>query len=70
VSGKPLEPAELVLKLRTRRRIAVRQVKAADQHTVHRRLDIAAMGVVRIAGQTALRLDRLGPAREDGDVAP
>ena len=70
MSRQALEPAQLVVELRAGRRVAVRQVEAADQHPVHRRLDVAAVGVVGIAGEAAAGLVRLGAARQDGDAVP
>ena len=70
MGGQPLEPAQLVVELRPGRRIAVGQIEAADQHAVHRRLDVAAVRVVGVARQAAPGLDRLGAAREDGDAVP
>ena len=64
------EPAQLVVEFRAGRRIAVGQIEAADQHAVHRRLDIAAVRVIRIARQAAPGLDRVGTSREDGDAVP
>jgi hypothetical protein len=36
----------------------------------HGRLDIARLAVLRVARQTAMGLDRLAAAREDGDAVP
>ena len=40
---------QLVIELGSRRRIAVGQIEAADEHAVDRGLDVAAVGIVRIA---------------------
>ena len=67
---QPLEPAQLVVELRPGPRIAVGQVEAADQDAVDRRLDVAALRVVGIAGQAAPRLVDLADAAEDRDAVP
>ena len=46
---QPVEPAQLVIEFRSRRRIAVGQIQAPENRAVDRRLDVAAMGVGRIA---------------------
>ncbi len=65
-----LEPAQLVVEFRSGCRIAVRQVEAADRQPVDCRLQIAAMRVFGIAGQTAAELRRLGAAGENRDSVP
>jgi hypothetical protein len=65
---QPLEPARLVVELRTGRRVAVRQIQASDQNAVDRRLDVAAVSVVGIARETAVGLYRIGAAGENGDT--
>ena len=45
-----------------RRGVAVRQVKTSDQDPMHRRLDVAAVTVVRLSGETTAGLLRLRPA--------
>src|SRR5271166_6449047 len=65
-----LKPAQLVVELRARRRVAVRQIKAADQHAVDRRLDIAAICVVRITRKSSTCFDGIRAACEDGDAIP
>ena len=67
---EPLEPTQLVVEFRAGRRIAVRQVQAADQDAVDGGLDVAAVGVVRIARQSASREDRRRVPGEDGDAVP
>src|SRR5947207_835919 len=61
---QPLEPPQLVIEFRTWRRISVRQIQASDQDAVDGRLDVPAMAVIWIAGQTASCLDRFGDAEE------
>ena len=46
-----LHPGELVFEFRSRLRVAVGRIERRDQHAVHRRLDVAALPIVRIAGQ-------------------
>src|SRR5262249_40920331 len=53
-----------------RLRIAVRRIERGDDDAVDRRLDIARLPVVGIAGQFAPRHDRLAAARQDGDAVP
>src|SRR5438874_11276684 len=67
---QPLEPPQLVIEFRTWRRISVRQIQASDQDAVDGRLDVPAMAVIWIAGQTASCLDRFGAAGENGDAVP
>ena len=70
VGLQPLEPTQLVVEFGTWRRIAVRQVEAADQDAVDGGLDIAAVAVVGIAGQAAARQDRGCIPGEDRDTVP
>ena len=49
VPGQPIEPAQLVIELRAGCRISVGQIQATDQHTIHRRFDVAAVRIIRIA---------------------
>lgn len=58
---EPPEPSQLVVELRAGRRIAVRQIEAADQDSVYGGLDLAAMPVVSATRQSA--------AREEGHLA-
>src|SRR5690242_12976816 len=60
-----LEPLELVVELGSRRGIAIREIEASDQNAGGLCLDIAAMPIVRIAGQDTADLDRIGTARKD-----
>src|SRR5579872_1598647 len=53
VLRQTLEPAELVIELRTGCRIAVGKIKAANQNAAYPRLNIAAVYVLRIAGEPA-----------------
>ena len=70
VRRQALEPAQLVVELRAGRRVAVRQVQAADQHAADVGFDVAAVHVLRIAGQAAARLHGLSAAAQDGDAVP
>ena len=70
VGVEPLHPRELVVELRPRLRVAVRRVERGDEHAPHRRLDVARLAVVRVAGQRVARQDRLRAAGEDGDAVP
>jgi hypothetical protein len=70
VVDQPLEPLELVVELGAGPRIAVGQVEAADDDPADRGLEIAAVAVVGIAGQTAAGLVNLPDAAEDGDAVP
>src|SRR5215212_9373927 len=70
VRGKTLEPSELVVELRPGRRIAVRQIEAADDDAANCRLDITALRVLEVARQATPGLGRVGPAREDCDAIP
>ena len=66
---QPLEPAQLVVELGPGARIAVGQVEAADQDAADRGLEVAAVRVVRIAGQAAPRLVDLALG-QDRDAVP
>jgi hypothetical protein len=49
----------------------VRQIKAPDEQAATCRLDVAAVGIIRITTLAAARFDAIGTARQDGDaVAP
>src|ERR1700730_9751300 len=50
------------------RGIAIRKIKASDEHAAGLSLDIAAMEIVRIAWQDATNLDRIGAERKDRDA--
>src|SRR2546426_8026902 len=65
-----LEPRQLVIELRPGLRIAVRQIQAADDDPLHRRLQIAALLVLRIARQLAPAHDRVRALREDRHPVP
>ncbi len=65
---EPLEPFQLVLELRSRLGIAIGQVDAAHADAVHVGLDVAAVRIVRIAGQAASHLDGLCAPRENRDA--
>src|SRR5579872_2236037 len=65
---KSLEPAQLVIELWTRRGIAIRKIKACDEHAVDLPFEIPAMQIVRVARQFVANLDRIGAAREDRDT--
>ena len=67
---QPLHPAQLVVEFRTRLRVAVGQIEAADDDAVDCRLDVAAMVVVRIARQAAPVLHRLDAAGQDRHAVP
>jgi diketogulonate reductase-like aldo/keto reductase len=65
-----LEPLQLVIELRPRGGVAVKQVEAADRHAAREGLDVAALGVVRVARQAAPDLLGLLAPCEDGDAVP
>lgn len=48
VGRKAFKPAEFVIELRAGRRVAIREVEAADDNAVYDRFDIPAVGIVRI----------------------
>src|SRR5215212_9959782 len=70
VRGKTLEPSEFVVELRPGRRIAVRQIEAADDDAGNCRLDIAALRVLKLARQPTPGLGWIGAAGEDCDAIP
>jgi hypothetical protein len=69
VLAQPLHPGELIVELLGADRIAVGKIEAADDKAAHLRFDIAALQVLRIAGQAKaaqLRSQPLvGSRRED-----
>jgi hypothetical protein len=67
---QPLEPLQLVVELRPRLRIAVRQVNARDTQPVNVRLDVPTVCVIRIAGQAAADLYRLDASGENRHAVP
>jgi hypothetical protein len=70
VFPEPLKPAQLIVELRPRGGIAVRQIKAANQDSGDIGLEITTLAVIRVAGQPAPGLLRLSTARQDGDTVP
>src|SRR5437870_7515622 len=67
---KALHPSELIREFGARLWVAVRGIERRDQHAMHRRLDIAALFVSRIARQLRARDNGLAIAAEDGDSVP
>ena len=67
---QPVHPRQLVVELGAGPRIAVGQIEVADQQPADRRLDIAAVARVGIAGQAAAGFDGLADAAQDGDSVP
>src|SRR5829696_9383346 len=70
VRGKAREPSEFVVELRPGRRIAVRQIEAADDDAGNCRLDIAALRVLKLARQPTPGLGWICAAGEDCDAIP
>src|ERR1700754_777471 len=70
ISDQAFEPFELVVEFRSRLRVTVWQIQAADQQSVDGRFDIAAMGIGVAAGQAAPRFGRLRAFREYRDAVP
>jgi hypothetical protein len=68
VGKEPLEPFQLVVEFRPGRGVAVGEVEASDDEVAHRGLEVAAMGVIGIAGQPTSTLGERFFAREDGDA--
>jgi hypothetical protein len=70
MSMKPLEPAQFVIKLRPRGRIAVWKVKASYQDTVDRCFNIATLLVVWIARKASARYERFRPSDKYRNAIP
>jgi hypothetical protein len=70
MDDESFKPAQFILELRAGRWIAIGQIQAVDQDAIHHSFDIAAMGVIRIAGETTPYFLRLAAAREDGNPIP
>ena len=64
-----IHPGDLVNGFRSWR-VAIRRVEGCNQHTVHRRLDIARLCIAGIAGQFRSRDDRFETTRQNGDAVP
>ena len=67
---QPLEPCQLVVELRPRLGVAVREVEAGDQDAVDGGFDVAALIVRLVARQGASRDHRDGVPRQDRDAVP
>src|SRR5215213_817944 len=67
---QPVEPAQLVIEFGTGRGIAVRQIKAPDNQAIDSRLDVSAVRVVGIVGQTPADFYGLSTASQDSDAVP
>ena len=65
---KSFEPAQFVVELRPGCGITVGEIDAPNDDAVDRRLDVAAMRVVGIAGECAPAFDGYDAAREDRDA--
>src|SRR6516164_11393182 len=63
------KPGQLVIELRTWLRVAVGRVKRGHDNPIHRRLDVPALLVLRVARQIAQGLDGL-PSRQDRHTVP
>src|SRR4029077_12294491 len=59
MTRQPLEPAQLVVESRTRRRVAIGQIQAADDDLTDLRFDVAAVGILGITGEHAADLTGL-----------
>src|ERR1700761_5251949 len=68
--SQTIKPLELIGKFRPWCRIAVRQVKTTDDHTVNHSLDIAAVCIIRVAWQTFATFLDFSVAREDRYALP
>ena len=67
---QPVEPCELVVEFRAGLRVTVRSIEASDENAVDRSLDVAALVILRIAGQRVARQHGLHAAREDRHPIP
>src|SRR5258705_8162750 len=70
MGDEAVEPGELVVEFRTGLRVAVWRIERGDDYAVHCRLDVAALRVVRVAGQDVAGDDRGRIAGEDGNAVP
>src|SRR5690606_15045388 len=70
VCPKTFEPAELVVEFWAGRRIAVREIKTADDHAVDGRFDIAAVIVAWFSRKAAARFNRVGIPCENCHAVP
>ena len=69
--AEALHPAQLVIEFLRADRIAVGQIERTDDQPLHLRLDIAAVGVVRIARKAdAPQLGRAAPSEDRDPVEP
>lgn len=67
---QPLEPGKLVVELRTRLRVAVRQLEADDHHAVDGGLEVSRLFVGRVARKRPADLKRLRAAGQQRDPVP
>lgn len=66
---QPFEPAQLIVEFRPRTRISLGKIETCDQHAIDRRLDIAALHILRIVGQPPPCLANLaGPTQQRDPV--
>ena len=65
-----LEPGELVVEFRARRGIAIGEIQATHGDAGDRGFDIAAVEILRVAGQATPRFHRIGAAREYRNAVP
>ena len=70
MTDQAFEPAELVVEFGAGGGIAVRQIEARDEQPIDPRLDVPALHVVSIAGQSEPHLGGLRSAGQDGDTVP
>jgi hypothetical protein len=70
ISLKPLKPAQLVVELRPRGRIAVRKVETSYQHAVNGSLYIPTLLVVQLARKAAPGYEWLRSSGQNSDAIP
>ena len=70
VGNQAAEPFQFVIKLRAGLRISIGQVEAADEHSIDRRLQIAAVGIGFVARQTPSGLNGIGASGQNRHAVP
>jgi hypothetical protein len=68
-AGKITKPGKLVIKLRPRCRVSVRQVETTNKHPANSRLDVTAVQV-RCSRDAAPRFDGVHPTCKDSHAVP
>ena len=64
MGGQTLEPPQLVVELWPGRGIAVWKIQTSDDESINACFNVATVDVIGVAGQSALRFDRITSSRD------